>query len=290
MQPPAESDSYTVALEGFSAFERTALASFFRLAAQRSPAYHQVEEAGLSDFLIADADHAGALMSVRRGQRLGDTVFIGSHAPKGSSAWLPRPIDPMHIVRELDTLVQQRLALPVPPDSGLLPLDGLDEPTPTGVDLLLPEAPAAQLPLPRGGAGREVLVVEDSAIARQFLARRLQRFGYRVQALASGEEALDLLSQRSFDIAFLDVVLGPPGSVDGLRLCQQIKQRSAQPGGEPCRVLLVTGLNGSSDRVRGSLAGCDVYLTKPLLEADFIAALRKVDPAFEWFEETVPSV
>src|SRR5258706_10605829 len=104
MQPPDITDSYTVAIEGFSAFERTALASFFRLAAQRSPAYHRVEETGLSDFLIADADHAGALAVVQRGQRLGDTVFIGAQAPDGASAWLPRPIDPMHIVRELDTL------------------------------------------------------------------------------------------------------------------------------------------------------------------------------------------
>jgi hypothetical protein len=34
--------------------------------------------------------------------------------------------------------------------------------------------------------------------------------------------------------------------------------------------------------VRGSLAGCDAYLTKPLHESEFIATLLQVDPAFEW--------
>jgi two-component system, cell cycle response regulator len=298
MSLPPLVDTYTVAIEGFSAFERTALASFFRLAAQRSPAYHQVEEAGLSDFLIADADHAGALEAVKRGQRGGDTVFIGSHAPPGAAAWLPRPIDPMHIVRELDTLVELRLALPEPP-SGLLPLLPLHapagDPPLAGVDLLLerdsaPAAAAEPVPVPapepsgRGGAGRAVLVVEDSPVARQFLKSRLQRLQYRVELATSGEQALDMLAQRSYALVFLDIVLGPPGSVDGLRVCQAIKQ-----GGVAARVIIVTGLDGASDRVRGSLAGADAYLVKPLMESDFLAALRTVDPAFEWADSATAS-
>jgi len=287
--------SFSVAVEGFSAFERDALTSFFRLAARRSPAYHQVDEAGVSDFLIADADHAGALAAVRRGQRQGDTVFVGARAPKGAAAWLPRPIDPMHIVRELDLLVEARLAPPEPP-SALLPLDldiGAEAPG-ARPDMLLPEsrvAPVAKRPerrararngKPRGGSGRTVLVVDDSEVARQFLARRLRHFGYRVETAASGEQALDVLASRSFALVFLDIVLGPPGSVDGLRVCQTIKQ---QGGAKPAAVLLVTGLDGSADRVRGSLAGADAYLVKPLMEPEFLAALRQVDPAFVWNDE-----
>jgi two-component system, cell cycle response regulator len=33
--------------------------------------------------------------------------------------------------------------------------------------------------------------------------------------------------------------------------------------------------------VRGSLAGCDAYLSKPLVEADFLAALAEVDPLYK---------
>lgn len=292
-------DNFSVAIEGFSSFEREALASFFRLAAQRSPAFQQVDEVGMADFLIADGDHAASVAAVRRGQRLDDTVFIGAKAPAGAAAWLPRPIDPMHVLRELEGLVEMRLTAPEPP-SEMMDLDpmevdtlrgGLDdlprtphsEPVrepPKAKAVVQPPAPPA--PVPRGGGEREVLVVEDSAIARQFLKRRLTNLGYRVHECASGEAAMDMLSRRTFGMAFLDITLGPPGSIDGLQLCQRLKQRGAQNAGLRTIVVMVTGLGGATDRVRGSLAGCDAYLTKPLHEAEFIATLLQVDPAFEW--------
>jgi len=286
MSVPDIADRYSVALEGFSAFEREALACFFRLAAQRSPAYDRVDETGLADFLIADADQPAALEAVQHGRRLRDTVFIGRAAPAGALVCLHRPLDPMRIVRALDRLLELRLAVPEAP-SGLMPL-AFDEPgvAPRAVAArALPVPPAA----PRGGAGREVLVVEDSAIARKFLCQRLERLGYRVHTAASGEEALALLGLRAYALAFLDVLLGPPGSIDGLEVCQAVKQQAARLSLRT-PVVLVTSLKGSSDRVRGSLAGCDAYLTKPLLEEPFIATLRHLDPAFEWPETATASV
>lgn len=293
-------DTFTVAIEGFSAFERQALASFFRLAARRSPAFRQVDEPGMADFLIADADHAASVAAVRRGQRVEDTVFIGAAAPAGAAAWLPRPIDPVHVMRALDELVELRLSAPEPP-SAMMDLDpmevdtlrgGLDD-LPQRREPPAPAAEAAPAPAaapaasrPRGGGGREVLLVEDSPIARQFLKQRLQHLGYRVIECASGEAALELLSRRTFEMVFLDVVLGPPGSIDGLQLCQRLKQRGAQRAGLRTVVVMVTGLDGATDRVRGSLAGCDAYLTKPLHESEFIATLLQVDPAFEWQADT----
>ncbi|MFT3663941.1 response regulator [Piscinibacter sp.] len=287
-------DTYTVAIEGFSAFERQSLASFFRLAARRQPAFRQVDEAGLADFLIADADHAASVAAVRRGQRVEDTVFVGAQAPAGAAAWLPRPIDPMHVMRALDDLVELRLNAPEPP-SAMMDLDPMEIDTLRGglddlpqrraappVETPAPAPAPAAPPRPRGGGGREVLVVEDSPIARQFLKQRLQQLGYRVVECASGEEALELLSRRTFEIAFLDIVLGAAGSVDGLQLCQRLKQRGAQRAGLRTVVVMVTGLDSATDRVRGSLAGCDAYLTKPLHESEFIATLLQVDPKFEW--------
>lgn len=287
MSAPSFVDTFTVAIEGFSAFERQSLASFFRLAAQRSPAFRQVEEPGMADFLIADADHPASVAAVRRGQRVEDAVFIGARAPDGAAAWLPRPIEPVHVMRALDELVELRLSAPEPP-STMMDLDPLDADTQRG-DLDPVREPAqarvdfaAAPPRPRGGGGREVLLVEDSPIARHFLKQRLQHLGYRVLDCASGEAALEILSRRTFGLVFLDIVLGPPGSVDGLQLCQRLKQRGAKGGGLRTVVVVVTGLDGATDRVRGSLAGCDAYLTKPLHEGEFIATLLQVDPAFEW--------
>jgi CheY-like chemotaxis protein len=285
-------DTFTVAIEGFSAFERETLGSVFRLAAQRSPAFRQVDDTGVSDFLIADADSAGALAAVKRGRRLGDTVFIGARSPAGANAWLPRPIDPAHVLRELDVLVELRLSLPDPP-SAMMPLGPVEldvaepESAPSPQPAAVPRVERRRRPRPpkpawRGGGGREVLLVEDSPIARQFLKRRLYHLGYKVHECASGEAAMEILSKRTFGMAFLDIGLGPPGSVDGLQLCQRLKQRGAHAAGLRTVVVMVTGLDGATDRVRGSLAGCDAYLTKPLHESEFIATLLQVDPDFEW--------
>ena len=150
-----------------------------------------------------------------------------------------------------------------------------DAHTDANVDLLLQDVGA-------GGGGREVLVVDDSAIARTFLAQRLTALRYRVHLADDGEQALVMCAEQAFDIVFLDITLGGENSVDGLRVCQRLKRHPRQAGGAAPAVVIVTGDASSSTRVRGALAGCDAYLVKPLIEAAFLDALRAVDPHFEW--------
>jgi CheY-like chemotaxis protein len=138
----------------------------------------------------------------------------------------------------------------------------------------------------RSGAGRPVLVVDRSSIARKFLTQRLGALGYTAHAAEDGEEALEMIEQQAYTIIFSEVSLSPQGGLDGLRLCQAIKQKPDHPMGVAPAVVMVTGLRGPSDRVRGSLAGCDAYLTKPLTEADFLTALSEVDPLFARASET----
>jgi CheY-like chemotaxis protein len=132
----------------------------------------------------------------------------------------------------------------------------------------------------RKGGGRAVLVVDPTPIARKFLTLRLQSLGYAVQVADSGEQALGMLEQQAFAIVFLESVLGPDDSLDGLHLCRAVKQMPKAPGAIEPAVVMVTRLAGASDRVRGSLAGCDAYLSKPIVEAEFLAALAEVDPLF----------
>lgn len=125
----------------------------------------------------------------------------------------------------------------------------------------------------------DVLVVDDSRVALKFLQVRLQGLGYRVHLACDAAQALERLAEQAFSLVFLDVVLGAEGGMDGLALCQHIKQRKTHPGGIAPAVVLVTGQASSSDRVRGDLAGCDAYLTKPLMEEAFLAALQRLGPS-----------
>jgi two-component system cell cycle response regulator len=274
--PPSE--RYTVALQGFSGFERTALASFFRLAVERTPAYEQVDEVDRSDFVIADADRVEALRAVFEAGRTRDTVFVGANAPQGAMAWLPRPIDPVHIVRELDSLVDQRNSAPGELRAAIA--DVVAEHETGGLSVDASASSFGAFDAGDGGSGPDVLVAEDSAIARRFMQVRLQQLGYRVHLANDGEEAMALLERERFTLAFIDIVLGPPAGLDGLQICRHLKQDAEFVGRAP-KVILVTGLSGAMDKVRGELAGCDAYLTKPLAEAALLETLRTLDPSFE---------
>jgi two-component system cell cycle response regulator len=288
---------YRVAIEGFSEFERGALASFFRLAERRVPAYVQVTTPDSSDFLIADADQPRVLDWIARERRIGDTVFVGAQAPADALSWLTRPIEPVHIMRALDALLGGR------PEAASVADDDDDGAEPTAPAVLqVLDAAAGVTPIAepleakrrpnragasRGvqkGSGRTVLVVDDSAVARSFLAQRLRNLDYRVVLAANGEEALETAAHTAYAIVFLDIDLGSANRLDGLQVCQRLKQRAQHPGGVVPAVVITTGSTSATDRVRGSLAGCDAYLTKPLMDADFAAALAQVDPLFRWAE------
>lgn len=237
---------FRIALLGFSDFERDALASCFRLAIHRLPAYLSVAQLGLADFAVVDADQATAVQSVLDAGRLADAVCIGSHAPAGAAAWIKRPIDPQHVIRELDALVAalEAPATPVRPQAATGP------------------APSA-------------LLVDDSELALHFLRQRLQRFAVKTEFASTSAKAIEMMARRDYDFVFLDVELGRDSEFDGLTLCQHIRRQHRHPAGPPATVVMVSAHHSELDRVRGSLAGCDAYLGKPLDEVELDRLMRR---------------
>lgn len=121
--------------------------------------------------------------------------------------------------------------------------------------------PAASL------ADIDVLVVDDIDIARRLLQVQLQQLGCRVTTAESGADALERLQAAHFRIVFSDVEMK---DMDGLALCQQIKQRRK---GAPT-VVLVSARSTPSDRVRATIAGADGFLGKPIDAAELVTVLR----------------
>ncbi|HKX41839.1 MAG TPA: response regulator [Burkholderiaceae bacterium] len=282
---PATNRSFRVALEGFGETEHALLSSHLRFDDGHGPAYVPVHDPAQGELRVVDADQPHLVQRVVAERRLGDTVFVGAGAPPHAIARIARPIEPALIRRELDHLIAQRtvrIGLDIE-----LPLVGSGVVGSPPVDLLLhdlaPPDTADEKSAPRAGhgGGRAALVVDDSPIARKFLTTRLQRLGYVVQAAADGEQALEIAARERFVIAFIDVNLGRAASPDGLELCQQLRQRANERGLPAPAVVLVADRGASaSERVRASLVGCDGYLTKPLLEPEFLEVLSTADPPF----------
>ncbi len=295
--------AYRIAVLGFSEFERRTLASCFRLATGRDQRYVQEPLITAADYIVADADHAPSVQLVAAIERMGETVFVGHRAPPDARAWMARPIDPLHVMRELDALVVQN-RLPDPPVAG----DG--EPPSTAVQAVQreqaadeaspllqrrdPTPPAAPAPPATGAtpaaSARQrqpdapaeapaaapavvlpppsALLVDDSEIALRYLETRLQRWGMRIDRASSSGQAIALLAQRDYDFVFLDLELGDDSELDGLALCHHIKRNQGEGAALGSSVFIVSAHQTELDRVRGALAGCDAYLGKPLQDID----------------------
>ncbi len=103
----------------------------------------------------------------------------------------------------------------------------------------------------------QTLVVDDESGIRFFLEETLQRLGHTVVTAASGEEALDRLREKRFDLIMLDLRLG--GRVDGMRVLESVKWRWPAT-----MVIIMTGHGSLESALSAIEEGVDGYLLKPV--------------------------
>jgi CheY-like chemotaxis protein len=118
-----------------------------------------------------------------------------------------------------------------------------------------------------------VLLVDDSDIALKYMQNRLRHFSYECDLVHSGEEALAMVATHNYQFVFLDVMMA---GLDGYQTCKAIKNNKARRGPPPV-VVMLTSKGGAIDKIRGSMAGCDAYLTKPLNDKKLAVVLTKYD-------------
>jgi two-component system copper resistance phosphate regulon response regulator CusR len=113
-----------------------------------------------------------------------------------------------------------------------------------------------------------ILVAEDEAKARRYLAKGLGEQGFSVDLAEDGHSALTLLREHVFDVAVLDVML--PGH-DGWAIVQTMRAEAIRTP-----VLFLTARDHVEDRVRGFELGGNDYLVKPFAFAELVARLRNL--------------
>jgi two-component system response regulator RegX3 len=114
-----------------------------------------------------------------------------------------------------------------------------------------------------------VLIVEDEDAIAAFEATTLEREGFAVARVRTGEEALSHIQASPPDLVLLDLVL--PGEVDGLRVCQVVRR-----GKTYIPVIMVTAKDEDIDKVVGLEIGADDYITKPFNARVLLARVRAV--------------
>jgi chemosensory pili system protein ChpA (sensor histidine kinase/response regulator) len=115
-----------------------------------------------------------------------------------------------------------------------------------------------------------VVLVDDSISVRKFVGRMLEKAGYRVKLAADGLEALEIVTQTRCDLVVTDLEMP---RTNGYELLSHLRQDS-QTRNIP--VMVVTSRAGAKHRDRAMKEGAMAFLTKPVQEDQFIAAVGKL--------------
>ncbi len=116
---------------------------------------------------------------------------------------------------------------------------------------------------------REVLIVDDSKVMRDMISACLRTHGELelVQA-ASGLEAIEHLSLRSFDLVVLDLNMPDVGGIEVTEFVRQQDQLRTLP------IIIVTTRGDEGSRTRALAAGATRFMTKPFSPQELLSEVR----------------
>ncbi|HEY8356199.1 MAG TPA: response regulator [Ramlibacter sp.] len=275
-------EQYLVDVIGFNPVERSMLASIFALAARRDPGFVQYDPnitvSGSADIYLVDADNPEAINEFRTLSKRANlpAVMVGTAPDDMGFPVLARPLQWARLLQALEDTVAAAAgsaAQPVEASEGTLPLARSHSGAGRAA---APSAPAGtdDAANRKRALGDTVLVVDDNASVRMFMKAKLAPFNFEVDFAETGEEAVGLTGTREYACVFLDVVL--PG-IDGYQVCKLIKGNKQAI--KKTAVVMLTSRSSPFDKLRGSLAGCDEYLTKPLDEDRLLEVIAKFLPS-----------
>ncbi len=245
---------FQLGVMGLSRLERTMIGSVCSLTNSRVRGYTMLPEERCpeADITVVDADDAEAYASWRESEpcRSGRpalmlTANAEATAAKGLPYCLPRNNFAARLLKMLDRITIREFKYV--PELVI----GEDQPA-FDASALAHSAGRVDRNAPR------VLVIDDSLVIRTRLQVALQLNGFEVDLAADAETALELVTEQRYAVVLLDVVL--PG-IDGYTACRNLRTSAGDPS---LPIVMLTGRSSTFDRVRGLMAGCTRYLTKPV--------------------------
>jgi len=125
---------------------------------------------------------------------------------------------------------------------------------------------------PSPGPGLRILLAEDNRINQQVAGLLLKKLGYRADTVSNGEEVLEALAQRDYDVILMDVEMP---EMDGLTATQRIRQErdnALQPW-----IIAVTAYSMRGDRERCLESGMNGYISKPIHLEELVVSQVVID-------------
>ena len=114
---------------------------------------------------------------------------------------------------------------------------------------------------------QKVLVVDDEKLIVKGIRFSLEQDGMEVDCAYDGEEALEMVRAKEYDIILLDVMLP---KLTGFEVCQQIREFSNVP------VVMLTAKGDDMDKILGLEYGADDYITTPFNILEVKARIKAI--------------
>ncbi|MEO5671049.1 MAG: response regulator [Ramlibacter sp.] len=245
--PAAQGAVLKLLVKGFNAMEHRLLEGTVKLSQRRAPRIDLVPEvdATLADVVMIDAQDPYAMQwAATQPWLIGKPViWAGAKFERAGHMAIDRhvkwPILPVLLYRAIENAPRQT------------------------------EGDAAGA-VPVRPTNRRVLIVDDSLAARAYLRSMLEKHSVEVVEADSAEAGIAAAAKELFACVLMDVLM--PG-IDGFEACRRIKSRARAGAALP--VVMLTSKSSPFDRVRGKMAGCDTYLTKPVDPAQLHAVVDR---------------
>jgi len=119
-------------------------------------------------------------------------------------------------------------------------------------------------------AEKVVVLADDSISVRKFVGRMLEKAGYRVKLASDGLEALEIATQMKCDLVVTDLEMP---RTNGYELISHLRQN---PQTRNIPVMVVTSRAGAKHRERAMKEGAAAFMTKPVQDDQFIAAVAQL--------------
>lgn len=111
-----------------------------------------------------------------------------------------------------------------------------------------------------------ILILEDEEKIARVLQLELEHEGYQTAIDGDGASGLEKISQQSWDLILLDIMLP---RVSGTQVLRKMRDN-----GNPTPVIMLTAKDTLSDKVKGLDLGANDYITKPFHTEELLARIR----------------
>ncbi len=107
------------------------------------------------------------------------------------------------------------------------------------------------------GDGQKILVIDDVESQRHISCKMLETFGYKTEAVSSGEEAVEYLKENTADLILLDMIMDP--GINGRETYERIKRIHPNQ-----KAIIVSGFAVTDDVMETKNLGAGQFIKKPL--------------------------